>query len=292
LPNLETSRGFEGMAFSPDRKTLYPLLEGKVDGDPDNALRIYEFDVESTAYTGLVGYYPTTDGNPIGDFTPINDHEFLVIERDNNQGEEAQFKKIFKIDISQVDADGFVAKEEVVDLLNIDDPDDLNADGKTTFDFPFQTIENVVVIDENTILVANDNNYPFSQGRGDDIDNNEAILINLDTSLNLDPNLGATPENPSLVKNSVDPLTGQSEILDSGDDAADSQFKDSDFGLRSLNNSDWSETEDLSNWEYSEILDVSPLFDKAAGTPFVYDAQAHSLEDGIIADADLVEGGV
>jgi hypothetical protein len=65
------------------------------------------------------------------------------------------------IDISQVDANGFVAKEEIVDLLNIDDPNDLNADGKTTFDFPFQTVENLVVIDENTILVANDNNYPL-----------------------------------------------------------------------------------------------------------------------------------
>ncbi|MEY2857822.1 MAG: hypothetical protein RLZZ74_2134 [Cyanobacteriota bacterium] len=204
LPNLETSRGFEGMAFSPDRKTLYPLLEGKVDGDPDNTLRIYEFDVESASYTGLVGYYPTTDGNPIGDFTPINDHEFLVIERDNNQGEEAQFKKIFKIDISQVDANGFVAKEEIVDLLNIDDPNDLNADGKTTFDFPFQTVENLVVIDENTILVANDNNYPFSQGREDDIDNNEAILINLDTPLNLDPNLGGTPVTSTSITNTGD----------------------------------------------------------------------------------------
>ena len=66
----------------------------------------------------MVGYYPTTDGNPIGDFTPINNTEFLVIERDNNQGEEAEFKKIFKIDISQVDDNGFVEKTEVVDLLN------------------------------------------------------------------------------------------------------------------------------------------------------------------------------
>ncbi len=190
IPNLSGSRGFEGMAFSPDRKTLYPLLEGTVEGDPANALRIYEFDVESASYKGLVGYYPTTDGNPIGDFTPINDTEFLVIERDNNQGEEAQFKKIFKIDISQIDENGFVAKEEIVDLLNIDDPDDLNGDGETTYDMPFVTIEDVVVIDEDTILVANDNNYPFSQGREGDIDNNEVVLIDLEQPLDLDPTLG------------------------------------------------------------------------------------------------------
>ena len=204
LPNLARSQGFEGMAFSPDRKTLYPLLEGTVDGDPENSLRIYEFDVESSSYTGLVGYYQTTDGNPIGDFTPINDHEFLVIERDANQGEEAKFKKIFKIDISQVDENGFVAKEEVVDLLNIDDPNDFNGDGETTYDMPFTTIENVVVVDQDTILVANDNNYPFSQGREGDIDNNEVALIDLDTPLNLDPNLGGNIMNPTPIENTGD----------------------------------------------------------------------------------------
>ena len=190
LANLSGSRGFEGMAFSPDRATLYPLLEGTVDGDPENALRIYEFDVEAGDYSGLVGYYPTEDGNPIGDFTPINDTEFLVIERDNNQGEEAEFKKIFKIDLADIDEDGFVAKEEVVDLLDIDDPDDLNDDGETTYDMPFVTIEDVVVIDEDTILVANDNNYPFSMGREGDIDNNEIVLIDLEQPLDLDPSLG------------------------------------------------------------------------------------------------------
>jgi len=204
LPNLSRSQGFEGMAFSPDRSTLYPLLEGTVEGDPENALRIYEFDVESAEYQGLVGYYQTNDGNPIGDFTPINDTEFLVIERDNNQGQEAEFKKIFKIDISQVDENGFVAKEEVVDLLNIEDPDDLNSDGETTYDMPFVTIEDVVVVDEDTILVANDNNYPFSQGREGDIDDNEVVLIDLKQPLNLDSNLGGTFVTPEAITNTGD----------------------------------------------------------------------------------------
>nr|MDJ0572986.1 esterase-like activity of phytase family protein [Pleurocapsa sp. MO_192.B19] len=199
LPNLSRSQGFEGMAFSPDRSTLYPLLEGTVDGDPENALRIYEFDVESASYSGLVGYYPTTNSNPIGDFTPINESEFLVIERDNNQGEEAEFKKIFKINIDNVDENGFVEKTEIVDLLNIPDPNDLNGDGNNTYDMPFVTIEDVVVVDENTILVANDNNYPFSQGREGDIDNNEAVLITLDEPLNLDPRLGENPLDTNIA---------------------------------------------------------------------------------------------
>lgn len=191
VANLGRSKGFEGMAISPDKSTLYPLLEGYVVGDPSNALRIYEFDVASQEFTGLVGYYPLSNPNhAIGDFTVVNDHEYLVIERDSNQGDAAQFKKIFKIDFFQKDENRFVAKQEIVDLLAIQDPNDLNGDGSTTFKFPFETIEDVLVIDPTTILVANDNNYPFSIGRPPAIDNNEIILLQLEQPLNLDPRVG------------------------------------------------------------------------------------------------------
>ena len=102
VSNLGGSRGFEGMAFSPDRSTLYPLLEGTVVGDPVRSLRIYEFDVASGEYEGLLGYYRLESAaNAIGDFTPINDNEFLVIERDNLQAGAAAFKKIYKVNFSQ-----------------------------------------------------------------------------------------------------------------------------------------------------------------------------------------------
>jgi serralysin len=48
---------------------------------------------------------------------------------------------------------------------------------------------------------------------------------------------------------------------------------------------------DIGNWESSGILDVSELFGQDGGTVFLFDVQAHSLEDGIIADQGLVEGG-
>ncbi|NJP12414.1 MAG: hypothetical protein HC866_25550 [Leptolyngbyaceae cyanobacterium RU_5_1] len=157
----------------------------------DSCIGIYEFDLASSQYEGLVGYYQLENPNhAIGDFTVINDNEYLVIERDGGQGDTAQFKKIFKVDFSHRDANGFVAKEEVVDLLNVHDPDDLNGDGSNIFTFPFVTIENVLVIDSQTILVANDNNYPFSIGRLPAIDNNEIIVLQLDTPLHLDPRVG------------------------------------------------------------------------------------------------------
>ncbi|MBD1917834.1 MULTISPECIES: glycerophosphodiester phosphodiesterase family protein [Cyanophyceae] len=208
VANLSGSRGFEGMAFSPDRATLYPMLEGTVVGDPAGSLRIYEFDVASSSFEGLAGLYQLeSTTHAIGDFTPINANEFLVIERDNNQGEAAEFKKIFKVDLSQLNSEGFVKKEELVDLLNISDPNDLNGDGSTTFDFPFQTIEGVLVLDEDTILVANDNNYPFSVGRPPGIDNNEIIEIQLNQPLDLDARLGVAGLSRGAITELVD-LTG------------------------------------------------------------------------------------
>ena len=189
--NLPGSRGYEGMAYSPDRRILYPLLEGTVEGDPAGSLRIYEFDVRSAAFQRLVGFYPLDVAeHMIGDFTPVNDCEFLAIERDGDQGVAAQFKKVFEVDLCRIDADGFVHKREVVDLLDIRDPDDLNGDGDTAFSFPFVTIENVLVLDSDKILVANDNNYPFSLGRGPDIDNTEIIVLQLGHELRLSPKPG------------------------------------------------------------------------------------------------------
>jgi glycerophosphoryl diester phosphodiesterase len=201
--NLGRSRGFEGMAINPGRTKLYPLLEGSVIGDPSDALRIYEYDLGRRQYSDrLVGYYKLENPNhAIGDFTVINDSEYLVIERDNNQADAAKFKKIYKINLSQKDEAGYVAKQEVADLLNIQDPNDLDQDGSTRFRFPFQTIEDVLVIDATTLLVANDNNYPFSVGRPPAIDNTEILLLGLEQPLNLDARVGLAGFLSSLGSN-------------------------------------------------------------------------------------------
>ncbi|MFN6474780.1 esterase-like activity of phytase family protein [Nostoc sp. DedQUE07] len=226
--NLAGSKGFEGGAINASKTKLYFLLEGTVQGDTPGALRINEFDLASHKYTDKKLYYRLDNpSNSIGDLAVINDNEYLVIERDNNQGAAAKFKRIYKIDLSKTDSNGYVAKEEVADLLNIQDPNDLNGDGKTTFDFPFQTIENVLVVDKNTILVANDNNYPFSTGRpGNDpqnpvIDNNEILQLKLEKPLNLAPGLGQPQaEEINFGSTTSDDITVQpNQTLFTGDGA-------------------------------------------------------------------------
>jgi arylsulfatase A-like enzyme len=202
--NLPRSKGFEGTALSADGKKLYTLLEGPLVTDTNQSrLVISEFDltteIYSGIYTGKTYSYKLNAPYPsraIGDMTAINDHEFLVIERDNGQGNasnpafptSAQSKKIYKIDLNQVDSNGFVQKELVADLLNISDPKGLGGNGTQNgvFTFPFTTIEDVLPIDKQTLLVINDNNYPFSVGRTPgQTDNEEFIEIKLSKPLDL-----------------------------------------------------------------------------------------------------------
>ena len=196
-PNLGRSLGFEGMAINPRGDKLYPLLEGTVIGDNDvnstvnKNLRISEYDIKAKRYTGNNWLYQLeTSGTNIGDMTAINDHEFLVIERNGSTAtspttQAAPFKKIFLIDIKGVANGGFVSKTELVDLMNITDPHDLNGDGSTTFTFPFVTIESVLPLDPKTLLVINDNNYPGTGGRNTNSDNTEFLKIKLDKPLDL-----------------------------------------------------------------------------------------------------------
>ncbi|HUQ10370.1 MAG TPA: esterase-like activity of phytase family protein [Steroidobacteraceae bacterium] len=190
--NLPDSGGFEGMALNKTGNRLYALLEKAINGDTNrNRLVISEFSLGAKKYTGKTfAYLLDAPGNAIGDFTALTDREFIIIERDGGQGDAseprqtnpARFKKIFRIDLDVTDAGGNLVKEEVVDLMNVYDPRDVAGTGRTNtvFTFPFVTIEDVLVLDNNRLLVINDNNYPGSAGREFGVsDNDEFIVVNV-----------------------------------------------------------------------------------------------------------------
>jgi glycerophosphoryl diester phosphodiesterase len=91
----------------------------------------------------------------------VSDRLFLVIERDNFEGVNAQFKKIFLVDLELPDSEGFLVKYEVADLLQIQDPHNISGASTAVFAFPFQTIESVIPLSSVLLGVLNDNNYPF-----------------------------------------------------------------------------------------------------------------------------------
>jgi len=203
---VRRSRGYEGMAASPDGRFLYPLMEGPLWSDAAKAwetkdgkeyLRILEFDLTQGAWTGRSWKYALElNGNNIGDFNMIDATTALIIERDNGEGDAAQacagparpdcfnvparFKRVYKIDMAQADAEGFVRKLGHIDLMAIADPDRKarQGGGGGKLSFPFVTIEDVDVVDADHIIVANDNNLPYSSGRTlGKQDDNEFILL-------------------------------------------------------------------------------------------------------------------
>jgi glycerophosphoryl diester phosphodiesterase len=90
-----------------------------------------------------------------------------------------------------------VTKTPVADLLHLADPagiarrdrfaqpgDLVGAPGE--FAMPYVTIESVVVRDPRTLVIANDNNYPFSIGRHvgtQRTDDDDLVAIRLDRAL-------------------------------------------------------------------------------------------------------------
>ena len=188
-PNLPTSSGFEGTVLSEDGSALYQLLEGALKDDTDQSQRlIYEFDLGSKRYTGERWYYRAeASEHSMGDLTTLGAERFLVIERDNEEGEAARFKKVYLVDLRTTDAEGYLTKHEVLDLLSIRDPaliSEPRHEGDVglgdPFTFPFWTIESILPLGDGRLLLLNDNNYPLSTGRNpDQPDNTEAIVVHV-----------------------------------------------------------------------------------------------------------------
>ncbi|XVX20114.1 esterase-like activity of phytase family protein [Actinomycetota bacterium] len=196
-PNLANSKGFEGMAISPDGRTLYPMLEGATAEDKAaglaSDLRIYEVPFKGKGAgdfaDGFLRYRMEDPAHALGDFIAVNKHQFLVIERDNLQGDAAEFKRIYLVDTRGVKDGGYVHKQLLVDLMDVRNPEGLGGVGDP-FTFPYFTIEDVELIDRQTIAVMNDNNFPAMGGRGPAVvDQNEYLEIRLATPLQVDHRL-------------------------------------------------------------------------------------------------------
>lgn len=184
---VQRSGGYEGMALQPGTGLLWAMLEKPLlteTGTEGDFLRVMTFDTGAEAWTGESFRFRLGEGAvAIGDFNFIDETRALVIERDAGEGDAAaacpeggdsadcypnpaMVKNIVLIDTAQRDAEGFMHRIGHVDLLRIEDPAEMTphtVDG--LFGFPFQTIEDVIRVDETHILVANDNNLPFSGGR-------------------------------------------------------------------------------------------------------------------------------
>ena len=91
----------EGLAITPDGKTLVGIMQAELIQDKGKVVRIVTVDI-ATGATKEFGYKLTT-GSGVSEIVAINDHQFLVDERDGKglgDGTSAAVKSIFLIDIA------------------------------------------------------------------------------------------------------------------------------------------------------------------------------------------------
>jgi hypothetical protein len=184
LSGRQANRGMEGLAISPDGGRLYGIMQSALiqDGGLNASLsrvgtnnRIVEIDVATGDVREFL-YTLDDKGNGVSEIVAVNDHQFLVLERDGRAGAAAVVKKLFLVDIAgatdiravkQLPSTGVpagvtaVAKSLFIDMLN-------PAFGLAGATFP-EKLEGLAFGPDledgrHLLIVTNDNDFNQAQG--------------------------------------------------------------------------------------------------------------------------------
>jgi Esterase-like activity of phytase len=184
------NKGMEGLAITPDGRTLVGIMQNALIQDANqggaaaNLLRIVTIDIISGRVTHQFAYL-LTDGSGVSEIAALNDHEFLVDERDgkgreggdNAASNKAKVKELFKIDLNgAVDVSGMdgltaathaVSKTLFLDIVSVLE----SQGGFAATDIPSK-IEGVAFGPDvksggetlHTLWIANDNDFLETTG--------------------------------------------------------------------------------------------------------------------------------
>ncbi|MBS0348382.1 MAG: esterase-like activity of phytase family protein [Proteobacteria bacterium] len=184
------NKGMEGLAITPDGKTLVGIMQSPLaqDGGTNaGVVRIVTVDLATGKLTHEYAYQLENIGTAakpkytsISEIVAINDHQFLIDERDGKglgDDSKAGFKKIFQVDLSTgqdvsgVTGESALAAKAVGKSLFVDLAALLKANGYTDRTIPAK-IEGLafgpdVLVDgvlQHTLIVTNDNDFLDSVG--------------------------------------------------------------------------------------------------------------------------------
>jgi hypothetical protein len=193
------NKGMEGLAITPDGRTLVGIMQNALiqdtaeGGNAASLLRMVTIDIASGRVMHQYAYL-LTSGSGVSEITALNNHEFLVDERDGHgraNGDKAKVKQLFKIDldgavdVSKMDgteaASNAVTKTLFVDLVK-----SLTAAGMTAGDIPAK-IEGVTFGPDvkvgdatlHTLWIANDNDFleTVADSNGNQIPNPNQVFV-------------------------------------------------------------------------------------------------------------------
>lgn len=165
------NKGMEGLAITPDGKTLVGIMQAPLEQDAAKNVRIVTIDI-ATGTTHEYAYL-LTSGSGISEIVALNDHQFLVDERDGKglgDGSKAAVKQIFKIDLDGAQdvtaLSGDLSGKAVAKTLVLDVAAVLGANGIAPAQIPAKieglafgadVVDNGVLL--HTLYVANDNDF-------------------------------------------------------------------------------------------------------------------------------------
>ncbi|NIA52263.1 PEP-CTERM sorting domain-containing protein [Massilia sp. TW-1] len=165
------NKGMEGLAITPDGKTLVGIMQAPLEQDAAKNLRIVTVDI-ATGTTHEYAYM-LTSGSGVSEIVALNDHQFLVDERDGKglgDGTKASVKQIFKIDLNGAQdvaaLSGDLSAKAVAKSLVLDVVAVLGANGIAPAQIPAKieglafgadVVDNGVLM--HTLYVANDNDF-------------------------------------------------------------------------------------------------------------------------------------
>ena len=154
-----TGNGFEGIAVVGEGTStrIYVAFQREWKNDPAGRVRIGVFNPDSGEWG--FSYYPldtAPEGAWVGlsELTSIGNGQFLVIERDNQQGPAAEVKRLYRIDLNGVIP---AAEGQSFPLVNKRLERDLLPDLKSTGGWVLDKVEGAAVDKQGRLFVVTDN---------------------------------------------------------------------------------------------------------------------------------------
>ena len=173
---IPRSKGIESLAFDMSSNALLLMLEGSVLGDEPGSLRLLEYSLDTDAFTQRMWRYVMDDASyAVRDMAALGNNRYALIEGDSGHGPQAKIKRVFVIEPG--DHNTPLSKQPLIDLMRVADPKNIAGFGPV-FSLPYVTIEAILAIDDSSVLIVNDNNFPSAGARHpSEADPNEFVLI-------------------------------------------------------------------------------------------------------------------
>lgn len=167
-----TNKGMEGLAITPDGKSLVGIMQANLIQDTKKYLRIAKINLKNKSVKEYA--YLLTDGTGVSEILAVSNDKFLVLERDGKglgDNSNATAKKIYMIDLATatevtgaatIDASSpVVSKTLFLDIVAA-----LSANGMNVADIPSKMEgitfgPDITIGDEtkHTLLLGNDNDF-------------------------------------------------------------------------------------------------------------------------------------